>query len=497
MMVTHPPRPYVQNPVESSLVLEYLQAARMYLVAPKQRPYLAVAAFKLEFIPTNTIPTAAVDSSWRCYYNEEFILNTATDKSLGGVPAIAAVIEHELWHLLRRHPERADNSGVVSHVQGRLWNWAADIEIHSDAALADAIRGTGVEPLTPEYFGFPPHKVVEVYYSKLLEHIINQGSDEGGEYVEVGAQPPQGAAEPGGPSGHSGQSRAGDSEGSEGSGESDREEVTIKAYVDPDQPQVGAGDCGSCANGQQASWEKEPSGRVQEHEAEQVRTQVAQSIEEWAKEAGSGMGTQHSSGIVEWAKNLLHPRVPWQQVLRSAIRSSVAWVSGQTEYSKRRFSRRQSAMPHVILPGMVHPTPEIAIVIDASASMFSEGERATLFEEAMAEVGGILKKFGSTIGITVYSVDSAVGWSSRIYKASQLRGIGGGGTDMGIGIKAAASARPKPQIIIVITDGETPWPATAPHGIKTVIAIVGNNDHVIRYGSPPPPWAWKVIWVDE
>jgi predicted metal-dependent peptidase len=128
--------------------------------------------------------------------------------------------------------------------------------------------------------------------------------------------------------------------------------------------------------------------------------------------------------------------------------------------------------------------------------MFSDSTRATLYEEAIAEVGGILKKFGNTIGVTVYSVDSAVGWSSRVYKASQLRGIGGGGTDMGVGIEAAAKAKPKPQVIIVITDGETGWPEQGPRGIKTVIAIVGNKDRVIRYGAPPPTWAWKVIWVD-
>jgi predicted metal-dependent peptidase len=134
--------------------------------------------------------------------------------------------------------------------------------------------------------------------------------------------------------------------------------------------------------------------------------------------------------------------------------------------------------------------------MDASGSMFIQGERASLFEEAVSEVAGILKKFGSTIGVTVYSVDAAVGWASRVYSASQLRGIGGGGTNMGIGIEAAAKARPKPQVIVVVTDGETPWPERGPHGIKTVIAIVGNKDHVINYGDPPPPWAWKVIWVD-
>ncbi|MGW4501482.1 hypothetical protein ACWENR_23070 [Micromonospora sp. NPDC004336] len=35
--------------------------------------------------------------------------------------------------------------------------------------------------------------------------------------------------------------------------------------------------------------------------------------------------------------------------------------------------------------------------------------------------------------------------------------VGGGGTDMRVGLAASAALRPKDGIVIVATDGDTPW----------------------------------------
>ena len=52
---------------------------------------------------------------------------------------------------------------------------------------------------------------------------------------------------------------------------------------------------------------------------------------------------------------------------------------------------------------------------------------------------------------------------SRFATLGAIRLEGGGGTDMGAGLDAAAALRPRPDLIIVLTDGFTPWrPAPPP-----------------------------------
>ena len=47
-------------------------------------------------------------------------------------------------------------------------------------------------------------------------------------------------------------------------------------------------------------------------------------------------------------------------------------------------------------------------------------------------------------------------------QARDVELLGGGGTDMGAGLAKAAELRPRPDLIIVLTDGYTPWPSAPP-----------------------------------
>lgn len=60
---------------------------------------------------------------------------------------------------------------------------------------------------------------------------------------------------------------------------------------------------------------------------------------------------------------------------------------------------------------------------------------------------------------------------------------GGGGTDMGAGIAAAATLRPRPAVIVVLTDGYTPWPDEPPRGSKVVVGLLGDD------APDAPTWA--------
>jgi hypothetical protein len=63
---------------------------------------------------------------------------------------------------------------------------------------------------------------------------------------------------------------------------------------------------------------------------------------------------------------------------------------------------------------------------------------------------------------------------------------------MGAGITAAAGLRPRPSVVVVLTDGMTPWPASPPPGVRVVVALIGPG----RAGVPrPPAWA-RVVEVE-
>ena len=90
----------------------------------------------------------------------------------------------------------------------------------------------------------------------------------------------------------------------------------------------------------------------------------------------------------------------------------------------------------------------------------------------------------STHGITVLACDAQVQAVRRVSSARQVALEGGGGTDMGAGIDAAVALRPRPQLVVVLTDGYTPWPPAPPRRTKVVVGLVGD------VGSAPPPPAW-------
>ena len=113
------------------------------------------------------------------------------------------------------------------------------------------------------------------------------------------------------------------------------------------------------------------------------------------------------------------------------------------------------------------------VIIVAGRNVFPED-----VERSVAEIDGVLKSSGvNDDSVTVLSVDCAVHDISRVRRASDVPMGGGGGTDMGVGIEAALGLRPTPQVIVVLTDGATPWPPQPP--AQPVIAVV-------IAGSPPP-----------
>jgi predicted metal-dependent peptidase len=140
------------------------------------------------------------------------------------------------------------------------------------------------------------------------------------------------------------------------------------------------------------------------------------------------------------------------------------------------------------MPSLLKPLPTIAIVIDTSGSV-ADSELGT----ALGETAGILKAGGAKGNrINVYSCDAAVHTAQNVCAAEQITLAGGGGTDLREGIRRAQATTPRPDVIVVITDGHTPWPDQRPAG-RVIAGILGPPPELDEFGNwypaRPPDWA--------
>jgi len=446
-----------------------LQAARLAL--GDKRPYLQTLLYSLIPLERATgtmgpLPTLAVDKFHRLYYNPE--VGTKWNQE-----QLMAVLYHEVQHLLREHPGRGEDN----HADPTIFNIAGDLEINDD--IQDEEGGTFKLPkpylhpknfeMNGKKFEWPTGLMAEEYYAKILKEIppeLKQGG-KGGKQEGGGGQPQPG----------------------QGAGKDQR--------VKQGQVQPGAGSCGSASHGQKEEWEEEgpggagkdgkpaPNG-VSRAESELIQRKVAEDVRDYDPNAEGNKGRGDAPAWMKrWAKDKLNPKVPWQRVLAGVFRRAIADVSGMVDFTYRKPSRRMGANPDFVLPAFRRPMPRIVFVVDTSGSISD-----AMLAQDLAEVAQVLKTVGVYGGITVMSVDHAVGTCKKVMSVKQVDLIGGGGTDMGIGLAHAETLRPKPDIVCVLTDGITPWPGKAPKGFKVIIIIMGKN------AMPTPPWG-RVLYIDD
>ncbi|MGI9033920.1 MAG: vWA domain-containing protein [Acidimicrobiales bacterium] len=250
-------------------------------------------------------------------------------------------------------------------------------------------------------------------------------------------------------------------------------------------------DCGSGSDSQTRDWDMagDQGSGMPPGERHLLRCQVANDVLRYMREGRGRL----SAGWKRWAENQLDPKIDWRRVLAAEIRKGVSTVTGRVDYTYRRPSRRAHATPGIVLPALERPVPEVAVVVDTSGSM-SEAQLARI----LAEIDGVLKGVGLARGqVRVLSVDAAVKSVRRVSTAAAVDLVGGGGTDMGAGLDAVARLRPRPSVVVVLTDGLTPWPDSAPKAMQVVVCMV-TSDSQGRGGRPwaTPVWA-RVVHVDD
>jgi predicted metal-dependent peptidase len=349
-----------------------------------------------------------------------------------GVPEIGAELAHVTWHLLRDHATRARDLRV-DPATARSWSQAADATV-AETLLSDGLR-PGALPV-PGGLGLPVGRSAEEYFAMLSR---------------LPAEPSAGVAAP----------RL------------------------PEQPGPPDG-CGSGCDGLPRSHELPPdadAGGLDGEEGREIRRRVAIAYRAHVTTTGTKPGDAW-----RWTTEVLEPRIAWEQVLSGAVRRAVGWVQGRTDPTYGRPSRRSGSVRDVVLPGLRRPLPRVAMVVDTSGSV-DDG----LLARARGEVDGALRSVGVRgEAVTVLSCDAVVHTVDRVRRARDLRLAGGGGTDLRLGLAEAGALRPRPDLVVVLTDGYTPWPLTPPPGAAVVVALLGRDAGEL---PPTPEWATRVECV--
>jgi len=406
-----------------------VMAAR--IVAQARWPYLSTLLFNLKIVESSQLPTLAVDDGWRMYYSPDFVMEQTAE-------ALATMVLHEALHCVNQHGPRFRALSQSRHLHV-TWNFAGDVGINHVLDRAQMPWGD-FEPLRFTHlskFDVNPEMGTEKIFFTIVEY-YNQHPEEVDQFT----------------------------------------------------------DCGSIIGGEARDYEISRSDgdnpAIKSDQQDVIRDQVAQEIlkHAYAKGIGSIPGE-----LLRWAQELLGPTIDWRKALAGAFRTSLATVLGRRDYVYTRPSRRQSAMRignhEIILPSMRKPAPPaIAIIVDTSGSIGND--EITLF---LSEVDGIVKANGISQGVTVIPCDADIGEIQKLRSRgaiTTLKLTGGGGTDMGVGIAAAGKLRPTPKIVIVLTDGFTPWPTSLPKGVETLIVCLTAEESL----NTTPNWA-KTILIEK
>lgn len=398
--------------------------------AARQAPYLATALLALEPVvvdadgaPGRDLSAFPVDRNWHVYLEPAVLEGTK-------VPTLGFWLVHQVSHLLRRHADRYPMPGEEEQSspigartsEQRRWNIASDAEINDDLFAGDLVLPATA--VTPADIHCRTGWLAEQYWDRLGDNSARPSRDGRGGAAGV----------------------------------------------------HNSRDCGSGCDGRARPWDCSRPG-LSGISQKLVAHEVAQRVREHRRQRGDV-----PAGWQRWADDLLEPAVSWQRVLSSAVRRGIADVAGRVDFSYRRPSRRASAVPDVVLPSLRQPLPQVVMVLDTSGSMSDQ-----MLGQALAEVSGVLRGLG--VGrrrLRVVCCDATAYQAQRVLNAREVCLLGGGDTDMRAGLEAASALKPHPDLVIVLTDGHTPWPQAAPGGGRVIVGLMDPAGTV-------PEWATAVM----
>jgi len=434
---------------------ELLRFSRAYCA--ERLPWFAPIIFSCKIQQTEKVPVAAIDQNLNIYFNPkavEAISKSCRDEK-DTLAQLGFLWIHEVSHILREHADRAKDLGVRPDV----WNQAADLEIND--SKWEGLKAPEVFPGEfPKNYKFPEGKIAEEYYDLLGG---GEPDDDGNKMIPNSSN-------------DNSEGEDGNESSSQGDGDSDDDSN------DGQGGNSGQHDEGSGVHGQSRPWEVggEEGQSLDDMEVEQIRRSVA-----------NEMKSSHSRGDIpggwgRWIDDKLEPKIDWRKKLRHRMSIAIATgVGSRIDFSYARPSRRQSIYQPIIPPSLAGDrSARVTVVVDTSGSM-----GAGLLAQCVAEVCNILDAF--QVPVTVIPCDAQAYDPIEIANKSDYAKLqklpGGGGTDMIVGIDAALKLKPKPDTVLVLTDGETPYPSKL---YKTPVMFgVFQFDRRRKPPHPPnPPW---------
>lgn len=426
----------------------------------KTMPYFADVIYRLrpKLVDAEDMPmgmkTFGVDKKFTWYYTAEVPWPTEEQ---------VTILFHEINHLIRNHAGRCGDRDQM------MWNIAGDREINDWFPPKMDVPGTqdknagnmiGSSKYGMQDLDMADGELAEFYYDRLDRHEVHARED-------ATAM-------------HPGTGKCATHKGCDGK---DTEPVLDKTGKATQKGVIHVPVCGgSAGNGDDEGEEGQGVGEI---EAEAVRQSVAEKV---LKESEMGRGNL-PGGLVEWADKYMNPKVPWQKLLRTITRRASTIIAGDTKQTFTKPPRRSP--PGIILPKKIATKTVCALYIDSSGSMSDEE-----IGQCVAEVKAALRTNLADLSVNfidteVYETIKAGNGSFKV--PSKLKR---GGTNMVKCWEHADKLRPRPNLVIVMTDGITPWPEDQPRDIRSIILMtkqyIGQEKHY-----PVPEWVFKTIQMED
>lgn len=398
----------------------------------KSGPYYAKALYSFTFVPVpQEGSTMFLTPGLVLGYDPTWAEHASDDE-------LAADLVHELHHLLSGHGER-----IAALADPRLGNLAGDLAINPpirDAGWSLAKDGP-YAAVFPEQLGLPHGKTLEEYY------LLLQAQGRGG-------RPP--AASPG-------------------------------------PPRVGQGQCGGIAGHPRDPAQEQALDQVFGRgalETKLIVQQVERDVREHARTHGVGTLPGQLHHLLDVPKG--PPKVPWQRVLARHLRAAAGQLQhGGDEPSRLRPARRSFTLG-LVRPGFVDHVPELAVVLDTSASMSTRQ-----LQDSLRESMGLVRRLGVS-ELWFCEADAAVSLTWRRVRSSFFHKVpihGRGGTDFRPALASAQKLRPFPPLLLYFTDGEGTAPEHPPAGRQEVIWALVKHPSASYAPPVPAPWG-RAVFID-